>query len=104
MSAKDYYIIHFAIAHHNFRIPELLAVAECLGCEIDLPADEEEMETDRPFMVVKLNNDDDARRLLTRCILIKYVSFLAFFCVRFVNVFTYSQGDICTLGPRENLR
>lgn len=67
------YFIHFAIAHREFRLPELLSVCECLNCPIELPEDPAERDIDRPFMVVKLQDDDAARRIARRCILVKSV-------------------------------
>jgi tRNA (guanine10-N2)-methyltransferase len=67
------YFIHFAVAHKEFRIPELLSVCECLECEIELPADASERDLDRPFMVVQLKDDIAARKLASRCILVKSI-------------------------------
>lgn len=65
------YFIHFAVAHKEFRVPELLSVCECLGIEIELPEDPEERDIERPFLVVKLQSDEDALKLSQRCILVK---------------------------------
>ena len=67
------YFVHFAVAHKEFRIPELLSVCETLGCEIELPAEASERDLDRPFMVVQLRDDIAARKLGSRCILVKSI-------------------------------
>ena len=67
------YLLHFALSHTDFRLPELMSVCECLGVDIELPAEEEERAVDRPFLVVKLKNDDEARCLASRCILVKSI-------------------------------
>lgn len=67
------YFIHFAVAHRDFRIPELLSVCECLGCEIELPVEAPERNVDRPFMVVKLKDDTAASKIASRCILVKSI-------------------------------
>lgn len=67
------YFIHFAVAHREFRIPELLSVCECLGCEIELPVEAPERDIDRPFMVVQLRDDVAARKIASRCILVKSI-------------------------------
>ncbi|THU96445.1 hypothetical protein K435DRAFT_819440 [Dendrothele bispora CBS 962.96] len=55
------YLIVFAQAHHEFRIPELQSVAKIHGFDISLP--EGEIETDRPFMIVGLQSENHARQL-----------------------------------------
>ena len=65
------YFIHFAVTHLEFRIPELLSVCACLQCEIELPEEEEGRDLSRPFMVARLKDDDAARRIANRSILIK---------------------------------
>ncbi|KAF9520989.1 hypothetical protein BS47DRAFT_1378436 [Hydnum rufescens UP504] len=67
------YVLHFALTHTAFRLPELLAVCECLAIDIRLPAEEEERAVHRPFLVVKLESDEEARRLASRCILVKSI-------------------------------
>jgi hypothetical protein len=70
------YFIHFAIAHKEFRIPELLSVCECLSIAIKLPDEESERDVERAFMVVRLDGgDDDAKRISQRCILVRLVVF-----------------------------
>jgi hypothetical protein len=67
------YLLHIALTHTAFRLPELLAVCECLAIGIQLPAEEEERAVHRPFLVVKLESDEEARRLASRCILVKSI-------------------------------
>jgi len=61
-------LIQFAQTHEEFRIPELLSVAETYGFTVDLP---EEPDVTRPFMVVTLQDEKHAKLLAERCILIK---------------------------------
>lgn len=68
------YFIHFALAHNQFRIPELLSICELFGYDIELPEEDSERDINRPFMVVKLQNDDVARRIASRCILVKLIT------------------------------
>ena len=64
------YLIVFAQAHHEFRIPELVSVAEIHGFDVILPISAD-LDTTRPFMKVSLEDEDHARTLARRCILIK---------------------------------
>ncbi|QRW21627.1 hypothetical protein RhiXN_06616 [Rhizoctonia solani] len=66
------YFIHFAVTHADFRIPELLSVAQCYGFEVGLPS-EPEIDNNRPFLQLEINNDEDAKVLAQRCILVKAV-------------------------------
>ncbi|KAG8704646.1 hypothetical protein FRC08_002121, partial [Ceratobasidium sp. 394] len=66
------YLIHFAVTHAEFRIPELLSVAQTFGFDIKLPP-ENEIDTVRPFMCVEMEREEDARLLAGRCILVKAV-------------------------------
>ncbi|KAK7035497.1 hypothetical protein VNI00_011790 [Paramarasmius palmivorus] len=68
MSKK--FLFHFAQAHHEFRLPELASISELYGFEVSIP---EEHDSTRPFMVLGLDNDEHARLLAQRCILIKSV-------------------------------
>ena len=68
------YLFVFAQAHAEFRIPELLSIAELYGISIQF--DEEDLsklDVSRPFMVRGLDSEEDAKKLARRCILIKYV-------------------------------
>lgn len=61
------YLISLAQAYPNFRRPELEALADYYGFSIDLLSHDE----NKPFMVVQLENDDQARKLIERSILSK---------------------------------
>ena len=68
------YLFVFAQAHEEFRIPELLSVAELYGILIKFPEEDlSKLDVSRPFMVLGLESEDNARKLARRCILIKYV-------------------------------
>jgi tRNA (guanine10-N2)-methyltransferase len=64
------YLIIFAQAHHEFRIPELLSIAELNGFLVTLPP-AEYCDTTQPFMTVELDEAEHARLLCRRCILIR---------------------------------
>lgn len=66
------FLVIFAQAHDEFRIPELLSVAELHRFAITFPEAPEERDCKRPFMVLKLDEEEHARTLASRCILIKY--------------------------------
>ncbi|KAJ3484176.1 hypothetical protein NLI96_g5827 [Meripilus lineatus] len=67
------YLFVFAQVHEEFRIPELLSIAELNGIEITFPCPLGELDLARPFMVLGLENDEAARLLARRCILIKSI-------------------------------
>ncbi|PSR76499.1 hypothetical protein PHLCEN_2v8402 [Hermanssonia centrifuga] len=68
------YLFVFAQAHDEFRIPELLSAAELHKISITFPEEDlSKLDVSRPFMVLGLENEDDARTLAKRCILIKSV-------------------------------
>jgi tRNA (guanine10-N2)-methyltransferase len=62
-------LIQFAQAHADFRIPELLSVGQTYGFDIVLPS---EPDVTRPFMTVELQQEESARLLAERCILVKF--------------------------------
>ena len=62
------YLIVFAQVHEEFRIPELLSIAELYDIDISIP---EDVDLSRPFMVLELDSEEQARILARRCILIK---------------------------------
>ena len=64
------YLILFAQAHHEFRIPELTSVAKIHGFQVILPV-LADLDTTRPFMKISLQDEEHARILARRCILIK---------------------------------
>lgn len=68
------YLFYFAHAHNEFRLPELESVAELYGFTITLPLIADDRDPKRPCMVVELEEEEHARILANRCILIKYVS------------------------------
>ena len=65
---KNKYLIVFAQVHEEFRIPELLSIAELYDIDISIP---EDVDLSRPFMVLELDSEEQARILARRCILIK---------------------------------
>ena len=65
---KNKYLIVFAQVHEEFRIPELLSIAELYDVDISIP---EDVDLSRPFMVLELDSEEQARILARRCILIK---------------------------------
>ena len=79
------FIIQFAQAHSDFRLPELQSVSELYGFTISRPgvppddADTTKIHTDeyiewdsnRPFWIVDLEKEVHASLLAKRCILIK---------------------------------
>lgn len=68
------YLFVFAQVHDEFRIPELLSVAEIHGFEIKFSENPEDRKTvARPFMVLELESEEHARLLAKRCVLIRWV-------------------------------
>ncbi|KAH9839294.1 tRNA guanosine-2'-O-methyltransferase [Rhodofomes roseus] len=65
------YLFVFAQAHEEFRIPELLSIAELHGFEVTFPPPPSDIS--RPFMVLELESEVHARILARRCILVKFV-------------------------------
>jgi tRNA (guanine10-N2)-methyltransferase len=67
------YLLHHAIAHPEFRLPELQSVAELYGFEstLKLPEKEEDRDPKSPFLIVELEEEEHARQLAKRCVLIK---------------------------------
>lgn len=61
---KDY-LIYFAQAYPNFRKAELESLAAYHGISIDLSHHDEK----NPFLIVKLENDEQARKIMARSIL-----------------------------------
>lgn len=61
---KDY-LIYFAQAYPNFRRAELESLAAYHGISIDLSHHDEK----NPFLIVKLENDEQARKIMERSIL-----------------------------------
>ncbi|KAF8902881.1 tRNA guanosine-2'-O-methyltransferase [Gymnopilus junonius] len=67
------YLFHFAQVHHEFRLPELQSISELHGISYKLPNEAKDRDPRRPFMVVELESEEDARILARRCILIKAI-------------------------------
>lgn len=63
-SMKDY-LIYFAQAYPNFRIAELQSIASLYNFTVDFSNHDESS----PFFIVKLENDTQARNLITRSVL-----------------------------------
>ncbi|KAF9501953.1 tRNA guanosine-2'-O-methyltransferase [Pleurotus eryngii] len=64
------YLVVFAQSHSDFRIPELKSIAELYGFPLLLP---DPCDPNRPFMVIELDQEEHARSLAKRCILIKSI-------------------------------
>ncbi|KAH8982684.1 tRNA guanosine-2'-O-methyltransferase [Lactarius akahatsu] len=64
------YLVVFAQTHEDFRVPELRSVAELYGFPLTIPHD---FDKSRPFGVLALDQEEHARFLARRCILIKAV-------------------------------
>jgi tRNA (guanine10-N2)-methyltransferase len=62
------YLIVFAQAHENFRVPELLSIAELYGFPLSI---DNGLDPSRPFGVLVLEQEEHVRLLARRCILIK---------------------------------
>jgi tRNA (guanine10-N2)-methyltransferase len=62
------YLIVFAQAHDDFRVPELLSVAELYGFSLNI---ENDFDPSRPFGILVLEQEEHVRLLARRCILIK---------------------------------
>ncbi|KAK6461722.1 S-adenosyl-L-methionine-dependent methyltransferase [Scheffersomyces coipomensis] len=63
---KDY-LIYFAQAYPNFRRPELESLADLYNIPLDLSHHDES----NPFLIVQLENDDQARKIMERSVLSK---------------------------------
>ncbi|EAU91719.1 RNA methylase [Coprinopsis cinerea okayama7 len=69
------YLFHFAQVHNDFRIPELDSISELYGFSYKLAENSGGHGNDpgRPFMVLELADEAQARLLARRCILVKAV-------------------------------
>ncbi|KIJ67993.1 hypothetical protein HYDPIDRAFT_126592 [Hydnomerulius pinastri MD-312] len=76
MTPTDYLFI-FAQAHEEFRVPELQSISELYGFKIGFSryCDSEALAeaAKRPFMVLELEEEEHAKLLAKRCILIKSI-------------------------------
>lgn len=74
---RDYLFV-FAQSHDEFRIPELQSISELHGFTIGFRRyDDLQGAVKRPFMILELEEEDHARLLAKRCILIRYVTNIA---------------------------
>ncbi|PFH46176.1 hypothetical protein AMATHDRAFT_77781 [Amanita thiersii Skay4041] len=67
------YLIAFAQAHNEFRLPELDSVSELYGFEYTLCQSLDTSDPQRPYMVINLESEKHARHLARRCILVKAI-------------------------------
>lgn len=67
------YLLHYAIAHPEFRFPELQSISELFDFNVGLPEEEEERDPNRHFLIVELEDEAHARTIAKRCILIRAV-------------------------------
>ncbi|PPQ63667.1 hypothetical protein CVT24_004552 [Panaeolus cyanescens] len=67
------FLFHFAQAHNEFRLPELSSICELHGIPFSLSKNPQSNDPNRPFMVIELENEEQARILAKRCILIKAI-------------------------------
>ncbi|KAI0339786.1 tRNA guanosine-2'-O-methyltransferase [Trametopsis cervina] len=68
------YLFVFAQVHEEFRIPELLSISELYNISISFPGgDPKSVDVSRPFVILGLEEEDHARILARRCILIKSI-------------------------------
>ena len=74
------YLVVFAQVHEDFRIPELLSISELHEFTIHFSKPVQDLDTSRPFMMFGLDDEEHARILAKRCILIK-------------SAVTFSRGD-----------
>lgn len=63
------YIIFFAQAFPNFRVAELESIADLYGIPVDLSGHDES----KPFLVIELENEEQAKKLIARSILAKSI-------------------------------
>ncbi|KAJ2916802.1 hypothetical protein MD484_g3603, partial [Candolleomyces efflorescens] len=67
------YLFQFAQVHSEFRVPELQSISELNGFTVRFLDDPECNDPERPFMVLELENEEQARILAKRCILVKAI-------------------------------
>jgi tRNA (guanine10-N2)-methyltransferase len=67
------YLFVFAQAHNDFRLPELHSVAELHRFDVSLAPAPDDRDPSRPYMVIDLAEEEHARILARRCILVKQV-------------------------------
>ncbi|KAF8629167.1 hypothetical protein AX17_005752 [Amanita inopinata Kibby_2008] len=67
------YLVVFAQAHNDFRLPELSSISELHGFTYTPSQSPDGGDPQRPFMVIELESEDHARLLARRCILIRAI-------------------------------
>ncbi|KAF9070063.1 tRNA guanosine-2'-O-methyltransferase [Rhodocollybia butyracea] len=67
------YLVVFAQAHLEFRVPELESVAQLYNFQISFSDNPDERDPGRPYMIVGLDEEEHARLLAKRCILVKSI-------------------------------
>lgn len=75
MAPGSDYLFVFAQAHEEFRVPELQSIAELYDFQVGFdryPAEDLASVVKRPFMILRLAEEEHARLLANRCVLIKY--------------------------------
>jgi tRNA (guanine10-N2)-methyltransferase len=65
------FLVHFAQFHPEFRLPELLSLAQLN--QINLEYDSNSYSNDCPFLVVELSSIEDAKKLVKRSVLVKEI-------------------------------
>jgi tRNA (guanine10-N2)-methyltransferase len=65
------YLFVFAQVHDDFRIPELLSIAELHDFVITFPDILEERDPTRPYMILGLDGEEHAKILAKRCVLVR---------------------------------
>lgn len=65
------YLLHYAVVHADFRYPDLQSVCELFDFKVTLPEDEASRDPHLPFLIVELEEEEHARRIAQRCILVK---------------------------------
>jgi tRNA (guanine10-N2)-methyltransferase len=76
MAPCDYLFV-FAQAHEEYRVPELRSIAELHGFQVGFDrydtTEDLANAAKRPFMILRLEEEEHARRLANRCILIRSI-------------------------------
>ncbi|XP_076456427.1 tRNA (guanine(10)-N(2))-methyltransferase TRMT11-like isoform X2 [Babylonia areolata] len=61
------YIFHFANDHFDFKLAELKAIAATVGCQMHI--DEDQYDKECPFLEVRLQSEEEGRKLMQRATL-----------------------------------
>lgn len=67
---RQKYLLQYAVAHAEFRLPELESICQLHAIHIKHLGD---FDPKRPFAIVELESEEHARLLASRCIMLKYV-------------------------------